>query len=433
MKRAFWSPSELAANRSLAGPVLVGGRIVELGGDDGRCRLADAVSSLEVTLSAAVASTLEIGWYALVQVEPVPAGAGLHLGSAELRQAWAAPAPSGSSEFGKLAYGGRGAALLARQALLTLVRALFESAGFIEVDTPQRVLCPGSDAYVEPFRTEAAFLITSPEHHMKRLVAGGLHQIFQLCHCFRRDEAGALHQSEFMMLEWYRAFSGAEALMADTEQLVAAVLGAFLSGAPERAISLARNGAPPSSWCPSPPSLPLLSEGRYIDLQLPFERLTVADAFARYADVPDAVELAERDEDEYFRVFVESVEPALEALDRPVFLHGFPACQAALAELDPNQPRRAQRFELYVAGVELCNGYAELRSAEELGLRQAQARAHRAERGLPELPADRALAAALQGGFPPCAGNALGVDRLLALALGHRDIRQVVSFTDAEL
>ena len=203
---------------------------------------------------------------------------------------------------------------------------------------------PGLDVHLDAFevlggdRGRPRWLITSPEYQMKRLLAEGWERIFEIVPCFRRDEVGTWHSPEFTMLEWYRANAGVEDIMRDTEQLVAAVSGgAFRVGS------------------------------RSVEALPPFARITVCEAFERFAGWPETrtLQAAAHDPDSYFRVLVETVEPGIARLDRSVFLTDYPASQASLARTKPGDPRFAERFELYVAGVELCNGFGELVDAIE--------------------------------------------------------------------
>jgi len=285
------------------------------------------------------------------------------------------------------------------------VRRFFDARGFLEVETP------GLDLHLDAFevvggdRGAPRWLITSPEYQMKRLLADGWSRIYQLGPCFRREERGPRHNTEFTMLEWYRAGAGVADVMRDTEQLVAAVAGGKIT-----------------------------LEGRTVDVTPPIRRMTVCDAFARFAGFSEdeTLHAAANDEDRYFRALVEQVEPAIERMDRGVFLVDYPASQASLARKKPGDPRFAERFELYVAGVELCNGFGELVDAEEQRRRLEHDQAERRARGLPVYPIDEAFVAALAR-VPPSAGNALGLDRLIALATGTTKIADVMAFTADEL
>jgi lysyl-tRNA synthetase class 2 len=298
-----------------------------------------------------------------------------------------------------------------RARVLADVRRFFDARGYLEVQTPIAVPSPGLDLHLDAFevtggeRGSPRWLITSPEYQMKRLLGEGWQRIYQIVACFRRGEVGARHNPEFTMLEWYRANAGVEAVVEDTEQLVAAVTGGTV-----------RLGA------------------RAIDVRPPFERLTVCGAFARFAGWTEDATLsaAANDEDLYFRTLVDVVEPALAAIDHGVFLVDYPATQASLARKKPADPRVAERFELYVAGVELCNGFGELVDPAEQRARLEHDQTARRERGLPVYPIDERFLAALAR-VPPSAGNALGLDRLVALACGTTDIAEVLAFTADEL
>ena len=171
-------------------------------------------------------------------------------------------------------------------------------------------------------------------------------------------------------------------------------------------------------------------EGVRVNLAEPFERITVAEAFARFANVEGdaAIAMASEDEDRFFRLLVDEVEPALSRLGKPVFLTDYPAPFASLARLSPKDPRVAERFELYVGPLEVCNGFGELTDPVEQRERFVRDQAHRREQGKAVYPLDERFLAALAEGMPPSTGNALGVDRLVALGLGARSIGDVTSF-----
>jgi lysyl-tRNA synthetase class 2 len=248
------------------------------------------------------------------------------------------------------------------------------------------------------------WLITSPEYHLKRVLAAGHPRVFQLARCFRAGERGARHQPEFTMLEWYRAWSDLDAVLADTEALVRAVCAAAGGGCVAR------------------------RDGRAVPLDAPFARLTVREAFARFCpEVRDPIALARDDEEAYYELLASRIEPAL-GWDGGVFLTRYPACHASLARVCDDDPSVAHRAELYVCGVELCNAFDELTDPVEQRRRFEDDRRERARRGLPVYPLDEALLDALAVGVPPSAGNALGFDRLLMLALGVAHLDEVVAF-----
>jgi len=296
--------------------------------------------------------------------------------------------------------------LAERARIVRAVRAFFESRGFVEVETPAIVPSPGMDLHLDPFGVEGGFLITSPEYQMKRLLADGWERIFQICRCFRRGERGAQHNPEFTMVEWYRGNSGAEDVMRDTEQLAAAVSGGAFR-----------------------------VDGREVDVRPPLSRITVCEAFERFAGVRerDVLAWAASDEDRYFRTWVERVEPRVAEMDRAVFVVDYPAPMASLARTKPSDARFCERFELYVAGIELCNGFGELTDPREQRARFERDQEERKRRGLPVPPIDEKFIAALERGMPPSGGNALGLDRLVALACGTTDIRRVIAFSADEV
>ncbi len=301
--------------------------------------------------------------------------------------------------------------LAARARIVESCHAFFAARGFVHVDTPTLVPCPGLDVHLDAFETNARgaarYLVTSPEYQMKRLLTEGMQRIYQIGRAYRRGELGSRHNPEFTILEFYRANAGAEEVMRDTEQLVARVTGGCVRLAPT-------------------------GEGRVIDTRPPFARMTVREAYERYASVDEdtMLRIATSDEDTFYRLLVDSVEPALAALPHAVFLCDYPATQASLARKKPGDARYAERFELYVAGVELCNGFGELTDPDEQEARFIADQAERAKRGLPVYPIDARFIAALRLGMPPSGGNAIGLDRLIALACGTTEIANVMSFTD---
>ncbi len=298
-----------------------------------------------------------------------------------------------------------------RADVVARARRFFDSRGFVEVQTPVLVPSPGLDVELDAFevvggdRGSPRWLITSPEYQMKRLLADGWSRIYQIVPCFRRGELGARHNPEFTMLEWYRTNATMADVVGDTEQLIAHVTGGAV----------------------------LLGE-RTIDVRPPFERITVCDAFASFAgwSRERTLEAAANDPEAYFRAMVDHVEPALERLDRGVVLADYPASQASLARRKPEDPHLAERFEVYVAGVELCNGFGELTDPIEQRARFEHDRAERRARGLPQYPVDERLLAALAR-VPPSGGNALGLDRLVALVCGTTAIADVMAFAADEL
>jgi elongation factor P--(R)-beta-lysine ligase len=298
-----------------------------------------------------------------------------------------------------------------RAAIVAKIRRFFEARDFVEVQTPVLVPSPGLDLHLRAFEVEGGdrgarrWLSTSPEYQMKRLLAQGWARIYQLAPCFRSEEHGPQHNTEFTMLEWYRASADMAQVMDDTEQLVAAVTGGAIT-----------------------------IDGRRIDLQPPLTRVSVCEAFERFGgwSRQQTLEAARSDEEGYFRRLVEKVEPGLSQLGCGVFLVDYPVSHASLARSKPGDPALAERFELYAAGVELCNGFGELVDPVEQRARFERQQAERREQGRPVYPIDERFMKDLAG-VPPSAGNALGVDRLVALSCGTTDIAVALSFTADEL
>jgi lysyl-tRNA synthetase class 2 len=326
------------------------------------------------------------------------------LRDAELVWHQAAANTTAEHEFARLAWRGTGGHLAQRSAALAVVRSYFANRRFVEVETPTRVRSPGLDAHVEPIAAEGGWLVTSPELHLKRLLVGGLPRVFEVARCHRAEELGRYHEPEFTLIEWYRAYEPVEAVMGDTEQLVQRVTQR-LCGATV-----------------------IEHAGKRVRVEPPFARLSVAEAFRRYVNRSDGIELATQDPDEWFRVWVDQIEPALAEFEVPVFIVDYPMPQAAMARPNSADPRVAERFELYCAGVELCNGYGELTNPDEQALRMTAEVRSRVERGQPQLPIDQHFLAALREGLPPCSGNALGFDRLVMLATGAQTMADVIGF-----
>jgi elongation factor P--(R)-beta-lysine ligase len=304
-------------------------------------------------------------------------------------------------------------ALRRRAAMLAAARDFFAGRGVLEVETPILSSAAVSDPQIESLATRVAgmaarsYLCTSPEYAMKRLLAAGSGDIYQICRVFRDAERGRWHNPEFTLIEWYRLGYDDAALMTEVEALVGCLL------APRR-------------------------------LE-PAERLSYSAALQRHAGVDahgasdgDLTESARRhgvvcdaelDRDAKLDLLMGLVVGPRLGLDRPCFIFDYPASQAALARLKPGLPPVAARFELYLNGVELANGFHELVNAGEQRARFGQDLALRRARGQAESPLDEHLLAALAAGMPDCAGVALGFDRLVALALGAPQVADAMAFT----
>ncbi len=291
-----------------------------------------------------------------------------------------------------------------RAALIQAIRAFFVDRGYLEVDTPVRVPAPAPELHIEAEPAGDWFLQTSPELCMKRLLAAGLPRIFQICKCFRRYERGRRHLPEFTMLEWYRLGCDYHALMTECEELFR-----FLA---ER---LGLGGS-------------IAVAGQEVVLAGPWERLTVAEAFRRYAACGVAEALGA---DRFDEVLVREIEPRL-GRGRPTFLYDYPAELGALARLKPGDPTVAERFEIYIAGLELANGFSELTDPVEQRHRFVSDRAAMEASGREPGPMPEPFLAALAD-LESAAGIALGIDRLVMLMAGADTIDQVVPFTPESL
>lgn len=285
-----------------------------------------------------------------------------------------------------------------RAAFFQAIRCFFQDQGFLEVDTPirQPLLIPEQNIVPVPSGTH--FLQSSPELYMKRLLASGCEKIFQICRCFRYGECGRLHQEEFVMLEWYRLDADYTDLMLDCENLFC-----FLQSE--------------MTDCIFP-----------VPLAGPWERMTVAQAFQKYCSVSPARALQQ---DRFDLLLVEEIEPHL-GIEKPAFLCDYPLELASLARSKPGQSELAERFELYVSGVELANGFSELtdpalqRSRFEEEYAKMDAGSGRLEK-MPEL-----FLQAL-GCIDQAAGIAMGLDRLFMLFLGCHSLGDAVTFLPEEL
>ena len=311
-----------------------------------------------------------------------------------------------------------------RAALLARTREFFAARGVLEVDTPLLVNAPASDVHIhcaavqlgpvpaagaQPAPSSLLFLHASPEYAMKRLLAAGSGDIYQICHVVRALESGRLHNPEFTLIEWYRLGFSLEALMEEVEALVRELLG--------------RVGAERASE--------RISYREVFARELALDPFTASDAELAQAAQPLGFAGAGADRDVWLELLMGSLIGPRLGREALTFVHGYPATQAALARLDPREPRAARRFELYCDGIELANGFHELAAPNEQRARFERDNAQRRRLGLPVFPPDERLLAALAGGFPDCAGVALGFDRTLMLATGATHIEEVLAFPTA--
>lgn len=401
---SLWGPTvhfrigELAALEP--GLVAIDGRLVHV--EEGRALLEDPSGA--VWLSGALAGLARGD---RVRVEGRWTGSSIEaLGIERLARPSRAFPTSGSDHAWLGADDRRRLSFLQQRAdVYAEIREVLAERGLLEVETPLAVPSPGLDVHLDAVAVEDRFLITSPEYQMKRLLSAGLGDIYQICKCFRRGELGARHQPEFTMLEWYRSPGDLDSVLTDTEAIVRAALAAV-----GRAHIDGERGR--------------------IELPGRFDRITVADAFQQLAGLDVFAVLP--DEERFFRIIVETIEPQL-GRERPVFLTRWPASMASLARLCPDDPRFAERAELFIDGMELCNAFGELTDPVEQRARFSRDQDARRSAGLPVYPIDERFLAALEDGIPPSGGNALGLDRLVMLACGTRSIDDVVAFPHARL
>jgi len=363
------------------------------------------------------------------------------------------------------------AILKQRERVLDAVRGFLKAQGFTEVETPVLVPSPGLEPHLDAFEARAStssarpelvegrstrgkgtfFLPTSPEYAMKKLLAAGSGSIFQIAKAFRDEPPSERHVPEFTMLEWYRVGADYRVVMEDCERLCAFVAESVCGSA----------------------SVPW--QGGRVELEPPYERITVREAFRRWAGAEltfaesrdelaakarsaGCSDIADDDDwdDVFFKMFLRHVEPQLgagsgtgilpvsgcgtgvspvsdhgqdaRATNRPMFLCDYPAGMAALSRIKRDDPLVCERFELYAGGLELANAFSELTDAAEQRRRFEADNAKRRKLGKPELPIDEELLAAMERGLPACSGIALGLDRLIMLLTDTPDIRDVVPF-----
>ena len=321
--------------------------------------------------------------------------------------------------------------LIRRFQIITAIRRFFAEEGFVEIETPALVPSPGLEPHLSALEVSCTrpegtkskkYLHTSPEYCMKKLLGKGWERIFQICRVFRDGEIGRTHQIEFTMLEWYRAHADYTKIMEDCEKLLAFVARELF-------------GIDECIW-----------RGKRVDLSPPFEKISVARAMHDYGGVDidkngDSASLlreAKRKgyrfaagedysfEDIFFKIFLEAVEPRL-GDPKPTILYDYPAGMAALSRLKPGLPHLAERFELYIGGIELANAFSELNDPEEQRKRFEEEQQTRARLGRPVYPIDEELLQALAK-MPPSAGIALGVDRLIMLLCDAASIEEVIAF-----
>ncbi|MCP4715006.1 MAG: EF-P lysine aminoacylase GenX [Deltaproteobacteria bacterium] len=283
--------------------------------------------------------------------------------------------------------------IISRHEITKAIRAFFDERGYLEVETPVRVYCPGIDPHIDAFSADDdLYLATSPELHMKRIMCCGPERIYQITRAFRREEVGRRHAPEFSMLEWYRAGTDYLGILNETEELLQALTCAV------------------DTVCR--------------DLVFPLERVAVDDLFHECAGWHPS---RDWDEDRYYRDWVEKVEPRLAQIPA-LFVMDFPAALASLATLKTGNPLVCERFELFMQGMEIGNAFTELRDINEHRARFDDAGAQRRRLGKVAYPVDERFMDALISGLPGCGGIAVGVDRLIMALLGKESIDEVMAF-----
>ncbi len=288
--------------------------------------------------------------------------------------------------------------------IIRSIREFFVREGFLEVETPLRIPAPAPESHIDAIPSKEWFLQTSPELCMKRLLAAGYDRIFQICRCWRDAERGDRHLPEFTMLEWYRADADYSALMDDCENLIREVAATTLNQNLTH-----RNGST-------------------INLNSTWERLSVREAFRRYTELTMEEALAA---DRFDELMATDIEPRL-GREIPTFLCDYPAARGALARLKDGDPTVAERFELYIGGLELANAFSELTDVSEQRRRFADEEAYRRSLGRIPYPEPTRFLEDLAN-MPPSAGIALGIDRLIMVMLDAARIDDVVAFTPEEL
>jgi lysyl-tRNA synthetase class 2 len=295
--------------------------------------------------------------------------------------------------------------LIIRGQVIQIIRKFFIEHDYLEIETPVRIPAPAPEAHIDAVASGNWFLQTSPELCMKRLLAAGYPRIFQICKCFRQGERGRFHLPEMTLLEWYRADSNYQDMMNECEALIFSVA---------QKMGSKKDG--------------IVYQGKEIRLIPPWSRISVKDAFDKFGSISLEGALQR---DQFDEIMVTEIEPGL-GQSRPVFLYDYPASRGALARLKPQDRRYAERFELYIGGLEICNAFSELADSAEQRERFERDRDQLKKSGKPVYPMPEKFLATL-GNMPAAAGNALGVDRLVMLFSDSKQIDEVVAFTPEEL
>lgn len=291
-----------------------------------------------------------------------------------------------------------------RAKIIQAIQRFFIDNDYLEVETPCRIPAPAPEAHIEAETSNGWFLQTSPELCMKRLLAAGYPRIFQICRCFRQKERGSKHLPEFTLLEWYYAESDYLFMMDQCRDLIRFVsreagFGDFF-----------------------------VYQGERIDLNPPWPRMSVTDAFEKFTSTSMEKALLK---DRFDEIMSCEIEPNL-GRSKPLFLYDYPASRGALAKLKLNNTSIAQRFELYISGLELCNAFTELTDPDEQRIRFEKEHKELIKSGKQPYPMPHRFLESLET-MPEASGNALGIDRLVMLFADTATIDEVVAFTQEEL
>lgn len=345
--------------------------------------------------------------------------------------------------------------LLLREQVIKAIRKFFDQEQFHEVETPLLVKSPGSEPYLEVFSTQlidehnnaqAAYFLTSPEYAMKKLLVAGLDKIYQICKSFRnRESFGDNHNPEFTILEWYRAAADYRDIMLDFSQLMLFISAELQHYYADKDNDFARS---------------ILSRlraeqveylGKIYNLSSPYQSLTVAEAFTQYLHISEK-DLLDREilyqltkklnyplaakaswDNLFYQLFLNEIEPQLAKLDHPVIIYDYPLSQAALAKRKAKNPQFAERFEVYLAGLELGNAFSELTDYQEQEQRLKAELLLRKKLNKTSYELDEDFIEALKVGMPESGGIAVGVDRLIMFFAGVADIDEVLFFPASEI
>lgn len=300
---------------------------------------------------------------------------------------------------------------LVRERVIDTIRTFFKDQGFHEVFTPILVPVPSIEPNLEPFKTELqtasgikreAYLIMSPEFSIKKLLAGGIGNCFEITRCFRNEEeVSSLHNPEFTMLEWYSVNADYTDIMRDFEDLFCKIIG----------------------------SNKIVYQNQTYDITRPWMRISFKEAFEKYAG-RDVLKFSDED---FYKVFFNEVEPELLKMKKPYILFDYPISQASLSRPKKEDPRFAERFEVFLAGIELGNCFSELTDAKMQKERFEKDLAERESSGKSVYPIDQDLIDALASGLPDVSGIAVGVDRIIMLAADVPTIADTMFFPGKEL